>query len=154
MWRKKCNLQANYTKRNGFFIQKPWSDTRPKRLLKENDEFSDRLWKKLKHMLFSIWFLCIRLVCLPQISGRQNQVSRERDRSILKMNMSGYQIPTIFIEQDPAFVKSIFPAIFSQNFEMTNCFLRKSIYALRCSVCLLQILPEIASWNERIYKFT
>ena len=82
MWRKKCNLQANYTKRNGFFIQKPWSDTRPKRLLKENDEFSDRLWKKLKNMLFSIWFLCIRLVCLPQISGRQNQVSRERDRSI------------------------------------------------------------------------
>ena len=66
------------------------------------------------------------------------------------MNMSGYQIPTIFIEQDPAFVQSIFPAIFSQNFEMTNCFLRTSIYTLRCSVCLLQILPEIASWNERI----
>ena len=59
---------------------------RPKRLWKGINEFSNWLWKKVKNILFSIWFLCIRLVCLPQISDGRARSRETRDRSINSSN--------------------------------------------------------------------
>ena len=55
--------------------------------------------------------------------------------------MLTYQNPTILLNKTP-FCQINFSRNFFQNSEMSNCFFRTSIYALRCGVSLLQICQK------------